>query len=176
MAAMLGTCPTSHVLSQTRVIFGQPICLALLAQHASALSLHESMCLRHDTSMLLQSQVNSSMHSCFSELTLFSRSQYSNCKAPSRLKHAQSCWKWQHMFMFPAAQPKHLAQVQLQLSCGGSWAAWAGINLSLLDILLSFSNSCALQSCKHATEATTVHNSKVDKRKQPIVAIILCST
>ena len=49
----------------TGAIFHQPICLALLVQHASAWSLYEAMCMRHDTSMLLQSEVNISMHGCF---------------------------------------------------------------------------------------------------------------
>ncbi len=78
--------------------------------------------------------------------------------------------------MFPAAFPKHLAQIQLQLSYGGSWAGWAEINFSLLGILLALSKSCSLESCKHATEANTLHSSIVSKCHQPIVAVVLCST
>ena len=80
------------------------------------------------------------------------------------------------MFMCAAAYPTHLAQVQLQLSCDGSWAAWAGTNLSLLSILLSLSKSCPLERCKHATEAITLHSITVDKCQQPVVATMLCST
>ena len=75
----------------TGVISCRPICLALLAQDASALSVYESMCMWYDTSMLLQSRANISMHSCFSELTLFNQSQHGNYKASSKLRQAQSC-------------------------------------------------------------------------------------
>ena len=55
---MFNLCPTG-------AIFHQPICLALLVQHASASTVYKGMCMRHDISMLLQCEVNISMHTCF---------------------------------------------------------------------------------------------------------------